>query len=160
MNSDSNLGTGALTFNGGTLEALVSGGGVTSAKVITLSAGGGTFLADAGTASTWSGVISGMGGFTKSGGGELVLSANNPYSGPTIVSAGILVLSGIGANAGGITINPEATIFVGSGGTKGGFSGFAVDNGTVVFDRSDTVVFSGILPGSGNLVQAGSGLGN
>ena len=57
VNSDSNLGTGPLSFNGGTLQALATGGGITSSKAITLGAGGGTFLADAGTASTLSGII-------------------------------------------------------------------------------------------------------
>ena len=53
--SDSNLGTGGLTFNGGTLEALTVGGGITSAKAVTLNGGGGTFLSDPGTVSTLSG---------------------------------------------------------------------------------------------------------
>ena len=48
VNSDVNLGTGALSFNGGTLEALGTGGGITSSKAVNLAAGGGTFLADAG----------------------------------------------------------------------------------------------------------------
>src|ERR1700739_2634984 len=61
VNHDGNLGTGALSFNGGTLEALAAGGGITSAKAVTLNAGGGTFLADAGTASTLSRVIGGSG---------------------------------------------------------------------------------------------------
>lgn len=57
VSSDANLGTGPLSFNGGTLEALAAGGGLTSAKAINLAVGGGTFLADAGTASTLSGAI-------------------------------------------------------------------------------------------------------
>jgi autotransporter-associated beta strand protein len=69
VNSDGNLGTGALSFNDGTLEALTAGGGVTSVKAVTLNAGGGTFLADAGTASTLSGAISGTGSLTKGGSG-------------------------------------------------------------------------------------------
>ena len=48
VNSDTNLGLGTLSFNGGTLEALAAGGGITSAKAVTLNAGGGTFLADTG----------------------------------------------------------------------------------------------------------------
>jgi autotransporter-associated beta strand protein len=48
---DANLGNGPLSFNGGTLEELGAGGGINSSKAITLNAGGGTFLADAGTVS-------------------------------------------------------------------------------------------------------------
>jgi fibronectin-binding autotransporter adhesin len=90
VNNDGNLGTGALSFNGGTLEALTAGGGITSAKAVTLNAGGGTFLADIGTSSTLSGAISGIGSLTKAGTGTLTLSENSSYNGTTIVSAGTL----------------------------------------------------------------------
>ena len=81
------LGTGPLLFDGGTLQALATGPGITSAKAITLNAGGGTFLADAGTISTLSGAITGRGRFTKSGLGLLKLSGSNFYSGNTTISA-------------------------------------------------------------------------
>lgn len=53
VNSDVNLGTGALSFNGGTLQALVAGGGIDSSKAVDLAVGGGTFLADAGAYPVW-----------------------------------------------------------------------------------------------------------
>ena len=62
VNGDGNLGTGLLSFNGGTLEALGAGGGITSSKGVNLAAGGGTFLADAGTTSTLSGADHWRGG--------------------------------------------------------------------------------------------------
>jgi fibronectin-binding autotransporter adhesin len=52
VDSDSNLGTGALSFNGGTLEALAAGTGITSSKAVTLNAGGGTLKAHPCTRST------------------------------------------------------------------------------------------------------------
>jgi fibronectin-binding autotransporter adhesin len=67
VSGDGNLGTGPLRFNGGTLEALAGGGGIISGKAITLLGGGGTFLADASTASTFSTAITG-GGTTVSAG--------------------------------------------------------------------------------------------
>ncbi len=54
VNSDLNLGAGPLSFNGGTLQALGSGGGIISSKPVSLAAGGGTFLADTGTTSALS----------------------------------------------------------------------------------------------------------
>ena len=38
VNGDGNLGTGTLTFNGGTLEALAAGGGIVSTKAVVLNA--------------------------------------------------------------------------------------------------------------------------
>jgi T5SS/PEP-CTERM-associated repeat protein/autotransporter-associated beta strand protein len=87
VNSDANLGTGLLSFDGGTLEALAA---ITSAKRVTLNAGGGTFLADPGTDSTLSGVISGVGSFTKLGNGTLTLTGTSSYGGNTIVDGGTL----------------------------------------------------------------------
>src|SRR5208283_353447 len=90
VDSDANLGTGALSFDGGALEALAAGGGIVSSKTITLNAGGGTFLADSGTTSTLSGAISGVGSFTLEGLGTLILSGDNTYSGATNVASGTL----------------------------------------------------------------------
>jgi fibronectin-binding autotransporter adhesin len=121
--NDSNLGTGPLTFNGGTLEALGPGGapsvsklatlatlaggaGIVSAKPVTLDDGGGTFLADPGTSSALSGVISGPGSLTKAGEGELVLAGASTYSGGTNLDAGTLTVNSARAlGAGNLTVN-------------------------------------------------------
>jgi autotransporter-associated beta strand protein len=87
INSDANLRTGPLSFDGGTpLEALAAGGGIVSSKAVTLDAGGGTFLADSGTTSTLSGAISDVGSLTKNGAGTLILTGTNTYSGDTNVA--------------------------------------------------------------------------
>ena len=137
VNSDSNLGTGPLSFNGGTLEALGSGGGITSSKPVSLAAGGGTFLADAGTASTLSGAITGVGAWTKAGPGTLTLTGANTYSGGTTVSAGTLQL--------------------GDGGTTGSITGNVANNGILAFNRSDVVTFGGMISGTGSVQQNGTG---
>src|SRR5271165_7365060 len=136
VTSDGNLGTGALSFNGGTLEALAAGGGITSSKAVTLDAGGGTFLADSGTTSTLSGSISGVGSLTKNGGGTLILTGTDAYGGTTI-------------NAG--------TLQIGAGGITGSITGSISNDGTLVFDRSDSVTFNGAISGTGDLVQQGGG---
>ena len=61
-----------------------------------LNAGGGTFLADAGTGSTLSGVISGSGSVTKAGPGSLTLTGANSYSGGTSLNGGILAVDSDG----------------------------------------------------------------
>lgn len=80
INSAGNLGTGPLSFDGGTLEALAAGGGIVSSKAITLDAGGSTFLANSGTALT----LSGVGSHTKNGAGTL--TGTYTYSGDTNVA--------------------------------------------------------------------------
>jgi autotransporter-associated beta strand protein len=137
VNSDMNLGTGALSFNGGTLEALAAGGGIVSSKAITLNSAGGTFLADAGTASTLSGPLTGAGSWTKNGPGILTLTGTNTYSGGTTVSAG--------------------TLQIGNGGTAGSITGNVSDNGVLAFNRSDSVTFAGTISGAGSVTQIGTG---
>jgi autotransporter-associated beta strand protein len=85
-----------------------------------------------------SGVISGTGPFTIAGNGTAILSAANTYTG-------------------GTTVNSGATLQIGSGGTTGSILGNVTDNGTLAFNRSDSATFAGVISGSGQLVQAGTG---
>src|SRR5258706_16200737 len=66
----------------------------------------------------------------------LFRSGNSTYSGGTTISAG--------------------TLQIGNGGTSGSISGIITDNGTLAFDRSDSVTFGGAISGTGALVQLGS----
>jgi fibronectin-binding autotransporter adhesin len=92
--SDANLGaaSGALTFNGGTLQNTAA---FATARNITLDAGGGTFQTDADL--TANGVISGTGALTKTGAGGLVLLNANSHAGGTTVSAGSITAATTGA---------------------------------------------------------------
>ena len=100
-----NLGSGALTLDGGTLQTTAS---FTSSRGTTLGASGGSFSIDAGTTLTQSGNISGSGSLTKTGEGTLVLSgSNNTFTGGTVVADGRLIAldGGAIAKAGNITNN-------------------------------------------------------
>ena len=46
---------------------------------------------------------------------------------------------------------------MGNGGSTGWLNGNIADNGLLVFNRSDSPTFSGVISGSGNVQQAGSG---
>ena len=82
--------------------------------------------------------IGGVTALTKSGPGQLTLLNSNVYTGLTTIANG--------------------TLQVGNGGTSGYLAGPTVDDyGSLVFNRSDTVIFNGALNGPGRLVQAGSG---
>ena len=160
VNSDVNLGTGALSFNGGTLEALGSGGGITSSKPVSLAAGGGTFLADAGTASTLSGAITGVGAWTKSGPGTLTLTGVNTYSGGTNLNGGILAAaSDLNLGTGPLSFNGGTLEAVGAGGgiTSSKGVNLAAGGGTFLADAGTTSTLSGLITGVGAWTKAGPG---
>jgi outer membrane autotransporter protein len=89
------------------------------------------------TSTLFSGVISGGGALDKVGIGTFLLTGDNTYAGGTTIAGGTLQL--------------------GDGGTSGGIVGDVTNNGTLVFDRSDTVTFAGAVSGSGAVSQIGSG---
>jgi len=142
--SGANTYTGTTTINAG---SIVLGANQTLAGI----AGAGnldlanyTLTTNSPLNSTFSGAISGTGSLTKEGAGTLTLTGANTYNGTTVINAG--------------------TIQIGSGGTTGSLStGSAIiNNGTLVFNRSNTVTqgtdFADGISGTGNVVQSGSGL--
>jgi autotransporter-associated beta strand protein len=118
INADNRLGnaSGALTLDGGTLE-LASSFNLSAARILTVTANNGTIQTDAGVVSTVSQAITGAGALTKAGAGLLTLTNANNYAGGTTISGGTLQL--------------------GNGGTSGSITGNAVNNGALVFNRSD-----------------------
>ncbi|AMM16840.1 hypothetical protein AX768_22585 [Burkholderia sp. PAMC 28687] len=74
---------------------------------------------------------------TKAGSGTLAMTGANTYAGGTTIAAGTLQL--------------------GAGGTSGSIEGDVIDNGSLVFNRSDAATFSGAISGTGSVGQAGAG---
>ncbi len=106
--SNQALGTGALTTTGSVVDYA---NGVTITNPIVLNSNTTQLQVTAGTA-TQAGVISELNGprpMEKIGGGTLVLTANNTYSGPTTISAGTLIVNGSIANS-AVTVNGGATL--------------------------------------------------
>ena len=69
--------SGGLAFGGGALQTTAT---FTTARPVTLNAGGGTFIPNVGTTLTLAGAVGGVGGLTMAGGGTLVLAGASSYS--------------------------------------------------------------------------------
>ncbi|WP_250507231.1 MULTISPECIES: autotransporter outer membrane beta-barrel domain-containing protein [unclassified Caballeronia] len=99
---------------------------------------GGALSVNSAADSTFSGTIGGAGSLTKSGAATLTLSGDNTFTGTTTIASGALRL--------------------GAGGTTGSVAGNVVDDGALVFDRADNVIFRNTISGTGDVVQQGSGV--
>ncbi len=150
--SDSNLGTGALTFDGG---ALGLGGDLTLAA--TLNAGGGTIDVATGASHSFSGKLSGTGKLTKTGAGTLTLSGANTYSGGTDINAGTLAVGGmsalgtgpLGFNGGALQLTANVSF--------GGTVALGAGGGSIETNTSTNSTFSGVMSGAGSLTKTGAG---
>ncbi|HEX2852890.1 MAG TPA: Ig-like domain-containing protein, partial [Opitutaceae bacterium] len=188
FDSTVDAGTASLTVNGGTLYlgsgGLVKNGaggftttlslssGIVGAKAswsapstlpMTLPAAGNIAFKAANVANspfniTLNGVLSGAGGFTKTGGGTLALNAVNTFAGPVAINAG--TLAGTGTISGPMTLNASGAISAATAGVIGTLNGSSLiwnTGGTLSVDLgatgiSDKLALSGALtkgnPGS------------
>lgn len=129
--------SGALTFDGGTLQ--VTGTAYTgTARAINWGANGGGFdIADASNTFIVSQSLASGGGLTKRGAGTLVLTGSNGYTGGTTIAAGYLQ--------------------IGNGGATGSITGNVVNNGWLVFNRANDWTYAGAISGSGHVFHNGAG---
>lgn len=108
---------------------------------ITTAGTGSQIIFDGSDDQTYSGVISGTGGMTRSGGGSTVLLGDNSYSGATLIDSG-------------------SELELGDGGTSGSLSTVTniTDNGLLTINRADNVALNGAISGSGSFLQTGAGI--
>lgn len=125
---------GGTTISAGTLQI---GDGGTTGSIAGDVVNNGTLAFDRSDTATFAGLVSGTGALEQAGTGTTLLTGANTYTGGTTISAGTLQL--------------------GDGGATGSIVGDVVSSGTLVFDRSDRVVFAGIVSGTGAVAQAGTG---
>ncbi|NBV87734.1 MAG: hypothetical protein EBS01_16020, partial [Verrucomicrobia bacterium] len=154
------LGSGSLTFNGGTLQYAGGFNADLSPKITALAAGISARV-DTGTNTvTFSGSLTGAGGLTKSGAGTLILAGTSSYSGGTNLSGGILAFANATAFGSGSLTFSGGTLQYASGfntdlSTK--FNPFAAGVSASVDTGTNTVTFSGTLAGLGGLTKLGAG---
>ena len=171
VNSDSALGASSnlLSFNAATLEL---GAAFNTARIIALP---GTLTIDAGGfAMTASGIISGVGGLTRTGGAAstLTLSGTNTYTGATTLNVGTLKLAGATAANGtvgplgvgsAVTVNTGAILDLdGNNTTIGNIAGSAgeikLGAGTLTTGlNTANTQFTGQITGGGSLIKLGTG---
>ncbi len=136
-----------LVFNGGTLENTST---ITTPlnRGITLT-GAGTFLVNSGTTNTIIAPITGAGGLTKTGTGNLVLGATNDFAGATLVSGGSLIVSNnasLGTAAGGTTVSSGAALVIATGVTNSELltlSGSGPDGAGALVNASGATILNG-----------------
>jgi outer membrane autotransporter protein len=159
--SGSLLSAGAVTVNTGSTFNIAT---ASSAETIgDLSGGGAVALGGqgltAGTANntTYSGVMSGTGSFTKAGSGTLTFSGSNTYSGGTTISAGTLQLgANNGAGTGPLAVTGTLNM-AGFNQTTTSLSGagtIALGSGVLTASAGS---FSGAIGGTGGIAKTGAG---
>ena len=158
--------TGDLVFAGGTLRL---GAGLTddiSQRNIILLNAGGTIDTNGVDLTLANSAGSGLGGLTKTGTGILTLNGGSTYSGPTVVSAGTLV---IGANdatgTGDLGVTAGATLDLGTNSitaglvTTSGASPAITGTGTInassgfYFNNTGDITVDAVLAGGGGLLK-------
>jgi fibronectin-binding autotransporter adhesin len=130
ISAASGLGSGPLTFNGGTLELLNPFVGPISATA-TLQAGGGRIQIDAGISAVYSGSLQGPGSLTCAGQGQLTLLGNNTYGGTT-------------------AIDPSVTLVIGATSALSSGGGY-VDQGILKFDFAGGGTVANAIGGPGTV---------
>ncbi len=133
---------GAQTFGGAmTLSANTSftadSGDVTISS--TVNGGNNTLtISNTGASSAINGIISNLSDLIMAGTGTLTLTANNSYTGTTHINSGILRIG-----------NGGATGLLGSG--------TVTNNGSLIFNRNNSLTIAGVIEGTGSVTQAGTG---
>jgi len=127
-------GVTTITAGSGTLQL---GDGGTTGSIAGDVLDDGTLSVNRSDTVTLPGVISGNGVLSQDGTGTTVLTGNNTYTGGTLIKTG--------------------TLQIGHGGTTGSVAGDITDNGRLTFNRSDTMVYTNVISGTGGLTQLGPG---
>jgi len=128
--------TGSTNINGGILS--IGGGGTTGSIVSSTVNNFGTLAFNRSDSLTFGGAIVGTGALRQEGTGTTILTGTSTYSGGTTIANG--------------------TLQIGNGGTTGSIVGNIIDNGTLAFNRSNALTYSGVIGGTGSVHQMGTGV--
>jgi autotransporter-associated beta strand protein len=160
------IGSGALSIAAGGTVSLVGFnqtiGDLSGAGAITSTSG--TLTEGTANSTSFSGIISGGGAFTKQGAGTLTLSGANSFTGGLSISAGEVLLGATGAAegaTGNLTVAAGATLaMAGFNQTVGALSGagaITLGSGTLTEGNSSSTSFGGVISGTGAVIESGTG---
>ena len=145
-----NLGAGSLNFSGGASFTIKAGSAFNVGNAVVNGVAGGAITGLSSVSNN--GVIN----FNQAD-SRYVFNPGTTGTGSVLQnSAGTTVVAGAMTHTGGTTIN-AGKLQIGNGGSAGSVSGNITDNATLSFNRQDTVTYAGIISGSGNLLNEGSG---
>ena len=159
-----NLGTGGVTFDGGTLRFASGNTADLSARTVTINAGGAT-LDTNGNDVTFANAIgnSGAGGLTKAGAGSLVLTGlTNTFAGPFSVNGGTVLFDNLNNFGTGTAVNVSGGTLKWATGTTTDISARTVTigaNGATFDTNGNDVALAAAIgnAGTGGLTKAGAG---
>ncbi|WP_199237381.1 Ig-like domain-containing protein, partial [Azospirillum sp. TSH64] len=154
IGSDSNLGTGTVTLNGGTLLLSNLGGGTVDNDIALGSSNGTVNVAS--SAAILSGAITGSGSLAKTGGQLLTLSGSNSYSGGTTVSGanGLSVTGSDNLGSGAVTLNTTLKI---TGASTTVTNAIVINNDAAIISNASAVTLSGVISGTNAVEKQGAG---
>ena len=162
------LGSGPITFGGGTLQ-WATGNTLdvsTSPGIAAIASGKAAILNTNGNSVTFNLGLSGAGGLTKTGAGTLTLAVPNTFSGTTGITGGTLDLadpSALQNSTANVTIGNSLVLSgaATSAVTLGGLSGSGAFNlgiaALTVGGNNATTTYSGVLGGGSGLTKTGTG---
>lgn len=135
VSGDPNLGAAGtgITLSGGTLRY---GSAFDTARAVTLAGDGGAIDTNGHDVSLLT-AVGGSGNLAKQGDGSLTLTQDSTFQGETTIRNGTLQL--------------------GNGGNSGSVLGNVVNLATLVVDRANTLDLNGIITGTGDFIQRGTG---
>jgi autotransporter-associated beta strand protein len=147
-------GFGSLNLNGGTLRPAAPSADFIGATVATNILEGGAIIDTNGVNATVNATLSSAafpdGGLRKRGAGTLTLTAANSYTGPTVIEAGTLSVTGTIAGSASITVQQNATLDVNP-------SGMSLANAQTL--RGSGTVAGVMRMGAGSKLAPGEGVG-